>query len=145
MENNIKKCSLKKHRDIVAISYCHECKKFMCNKCLNFHAELFDNHNQYNLDKHNQEIFIDTCKEENHPNKFEFYCKNHNKLCCAACITKIEGEGYGQHKNCDVCFIENIKEEKKNKLNENLKHLENLSHNLDKTINELKNISFLMN
>ena len=90
MDNNIKKCSLKKHKDTLAISYCHECKLFMCHKCLNHHAELFENHNQYNLDKDTQEIFIDICQEEKHPNKFEFYCKDHNILCCAACISKIE-------------------------------------------------------
>ena len=138
MDNRVKKCSLKKHKDIDAISYCHECKSFMCNKCLNHHRELFEDHNQYNLDKEIQEIFIDTCKEEKHLQIYEFYCKNHNSLCCAACLTKIEGKGYGQHKNCDVCFIENIKEEKKKKLKENIKHLENLSNDLEKSINELK-------
>ena len=140
MEKNIKKCSLKKHKDIDAISYCHECNTFMCNKCLNHHVELFENHNQYNLGKDNQEIFIDICKEENHAKKYDFFCKSHNELCCVACISKIEGKGYGQHKNCDVCFIENIKEEKKNKLNENIKNLEHLLNDLEKTINDLKAI-----
>ena len=50
-------------------------------------------------------------------------------------------KGYGQHKDCNVCFIENIKEEKKKKLNENIEHLENLSNVLlEKSINELKAI-----
>ena len=141
MDNNIKKCSLKKHKDTLAISYCHECKLFMCHKCLNHHAELFESHNQYNLDKDIQEIFIDICQEEKHPNKFEFYCKDHSILCCAACISKLEGKGYGQHKDRNVCFIENIKEEKKKKLNENIEYLENLSNVLlEKSINELKAI-----
>ena len=88
-KNRIKKCSSKKHKEINAITYCHECKQFMCNKCLNHHSELFDGHNLYNLDKESQEIFIDICKEENHSKKYEFYCKNHNVLCCAVCLTKI--------------------------------------------------------
>ena len=75
MEKNIKKCSLKKHKDIDTISYCHECNTFMCNKCLNHHVELFENHNQYNLGKDNQEIFIDICKEENHAKKYDFFVK----------------------------------------------------------------------
>ena len=133
-----KKCSFKQHHDIDAIKYCQECKIYMCNKCLNNHQGLFENHNQYNIEKDSLEILLDTCKENNHPNKLEFFCKNHNKLCCASCVTKIQGKGYGQHKDCDICFIENIKEEKKNKLAENIKYLENLSNNLDKAINELK-------
>ena len=135
-----RKCSLKQHHDIDAIKYCQECKIYMCNKCLNNHQGLFENHNQYNLDKNSMEMFLDTCEENNHPLKLEFFCKNHNKLCCASCVTKIQGKGYGQHKDCDVCFIENIKEEKKNKLAENIKYLENLSKNLDKAINELKKL-----
>ena len=33
-----------------AISFCEQCKIFMCNKCLNYHKELFKNHQQYNID-----------------------------------------------------------------------------------------------
>ena len=57
---------------------------------------------------------------------------------CAACLTKINTNGYGQHKDCDVCMIEDIKEEKKNKLKDNIKYLEDLSNNLDNSIKELK-------
>ena len=98
---------------------------------------FLENHSILNLDN-NKEIFIDLCKEKNHPLKLEFYCKNHNQLCCAACITKIEARTYGQHKNCDICDIEDIKEEKKNKLKENIKYIENLSQNFENTIQELK-------
>ena len=41
-----------------------------------------------------------------------------------ACISKIETNGYGQHKDCDVISIQDIKEEKKLKLKENMKYLE---------------------
>ena len=132
------KCSFKDHHEIDAIKYCRECKIYMCNKCSNYHQGLFENHNQFNLDKDINEIFIDICEEKNHSNKLEFFYKNHNKLCCGYCITKIQGKGYGQHKDCDICFIENIKEEKKSKLNENIKFLENLSNNLENSIKELK-------
>ena len=113
MENKNIKCSFEEHKDIYAIYYCQECKIYLCNKCDNFHKNLFKNHYKYNLDKDSKDIFINICNEKNHPNKLEYYCKNHNILCCAACIAKIEGKGNGQHKNCDICFIENIKEEKK--------------------------------
>ena len=59
-----------------------------------------------------------------------FYCKNHNKLCCAACLSKMKVNGYGQHFNCEVCLIKDIKKEKKNKLKENIKYLEESSKNI---------------
>ena len=139
MEDKKKKCSKIEHKDIDAISYCQECKIYICNKCSNFHQELFNTH-QINILDNNQEIFIDICKEKNHPLKLEFYCKNHNQLCCAACLTKVETKGYGQHKDCEICIIEEIKEEKKNKLKDNIKYLEDLSKNLNNSIKELKEL-----
>ena len=137
MEDNNKKCSFKEHKEIDAVYYCCDCKVYICNKCYNSHQSFLENHSILNLDN-KKEIFIDLCKEKNHLKKLEFYCKNHNQLCCAACITKIKAKGYGQHKNCDICIIEDIKEEKKNKLKENIKYIEELSKNFDNTIHELK-------
>ena len=139
MEGN-KKCSYNAHKELDAITFCEQCKIFMCNKCLNLHKGLFENHQQYNIDKNHNEIFIDICKEKGHEKKLEFFCKVHNELCCVLCISKLNEKGYGQHKDCDVCSIENIKDEKKNKLNENIKYLQDLSNNLENTINELKTI-----
>ena len=67
------------HIESNAISFCEQCKIFMCNKCLNYHKELFKNHQQYNIDKNNNDIFIDICKEKGHEKKLEFYCKTHNE------------------------------------------------------------------
>jgi len=132
-----KKCSFKEHKNIDAVSYCQDCKIYICNKCLSYHKGFFDSHIILDLDN-KIENFIDICEEKTHQKKLEFYCNDHNILCCAACITKIEAKGYGQHKDCDVCIIEKIKEKKKIKLNENIKYLEDLSINLDNIINELK-------
>ena len=140
MENKKKNCSSIKHGEVEANSYCVECKLYMCNKCLNFHSELFQNHHIYNTDKDLNEIFTGICKEKDHFNNLNYFCKTHNKLCCVACISKIKGKGNGQHKDCEVCFIEEIKEEKKNKLNENIKYLSDLSASFEKSVNELKNI-----
>ena len=132
------KCSSKKHEEIDAIIFCQECRVYMCNKCENFHSELFLNHHQVKLNNDNsKEIFTGFCDEKNHLDKLEFFCKNHNKLCCASCIIKIKKKGKGQHSNCNVCIIEDIKKEKKNKLNENINILENLSNSIEKSINEL--------
>ena len=68
----------------------------------------------------------------------KYYCRTHNELCCVACICKIKGQGNGQHKDCDVVFINEVKEEKKNKLKENIKNLENLSNTFQQSIEELK-------
>ena len=42
------------------------------------------------------------------------------------------------HKNCNVCNIEEIKDEKKNKLKDNIQYLEKISKTLDQSIKELK-------
>ena len=140
MKNQSQKCSLKKHSEINANYFCHECKIYMCNKCDNLHSELFPNHNKnkidFNIDM--KEIFTGYCKEEKHNNELVFFCKTHNTLCCAACLSKIRKKGNGQHSQCFVCEIEEIKNEKQNKLKDNIKTLQSLSNTLDDSINQLK-------
>ena len=141
MENKIKKCSSKKHsEEINAISYCQECKRSFCNKCQNHHSEIFEEHKLINLNNDLNYFFIDLCKQKNHNYKFEFFCKTHNTLCCSICISKIKDEYHGQHSDCDVCFIKDIKNSKKNKLKENINNLEDLSNKFDKSFNELKKV-----
>ena len=84
----------------------------MCNKCEVFHSKLFQNHNPIIIDKTNNEFFSSFCIEEKHKLELEFFCKTHNVLCCAACISKIKKNEFGKHKDCDICDIEDIKEEK---------------------------------
>ena len=141
MENKIQKCSLKTHKEIVAISYCQECKIYMCNKCDKLHSELFnDFHHQYKLDKDSTEIFTGLCKEKNHLNEVTYFCISHNKLCCAKCITKIKYGEDGQHSNCNICPIKDIENDKRSKLKNIIKDLEKLSINLEQSIVELKKI-----
>ena len=137
MESLNKKCSTKDHQDINAISYCKKCNIYMCNKCENLHSKLFQ-HLNYKLDKDISEIFTGYCKESNHKNELEFFCINHNQLCCAECITKIKGNGKGQHKDCDVCFLNEIKSIKKSNLTKNIDILQSLSNSLEENINKLK-------
>ena len=111
----------------------------MCNKCQNLHSELFDSHHIYKLNQNLKEIFTGFCKEKNHNKELNYFCKNHNALCCAVCLCKIEDKGNGNHKNCEVFLINDIQEEKRKKLKENIKLLEELSIDLNKTINQLKN------
>jgi len=137
--NQKKKCSSKNYSEIDAIIYCQKCNKYYCNKCHNYHSEMLYDHQTINLNNPN-EVFIDTCQENNHNIKLELYCKNHNTLCCVACTSRLKEEGYGQHSDCDVCHIKNIKEEKKNKLKENINNLEELNKQIEKSIIELKKI-----
>ena len=138
----MEKCSLKKHRENDAIIVCKDCKKYMCRICLKHHLELFDNHDVKILENNENteinEIFTGFCREESHSDNLNYFCKNHNKLCCAACISKIKSKGNGQHNDCDICNVDEIKEEKEKILKENIKLLEDLSNQFEKLMEELK-------
>ena len=134
------KCSLEEHKDIIASKYCPECRIYICSKCENFHSPWFKNHHHpYNLIKEN-EIFTGFCRENNHPNKLEYFCKNHNQLCCGLCIAKLNERGEGQHKDCNICYIEKIESIKKNNLKENIKCLEELEYKFNESLISLKKI-----
>ena len=135
-----KKCSLKDHEETDAIIYCQKCKIYMCNKCNNHHSQLFKDHKQYNLDNNIIRLFSDICKKDEHNMKLQYFCEDHNVLCCAACISKIKTNGNGTHSNCNVYPIEKIKDKKKSKLPENTKYLEDISKKIENSINEIKKI-----
>ena len=138
MKNITKKCSFTEHKEIDAISYCLICKVYMCNKCDNFHLNSCNEHLVIKSNIDLSEIFTGYCKEDNHQMKLDYFCKDHNILCCAGCISKIKNKSDGKHKDCNVCIIEDIQNEKINKLNENIKYLQNLSNTLKESINNLK-------
>ena len=129
-----KKCSFEEHKDIDAISYCSKCDIYVCEKCKDYHNNLINrNHNQI-FNKENNEI----CLEKNHQEKLEYFCRTHNKLCCRACVTKIKGLGNGQHSECDICFVKDITDERKNILEQNIIYLKNNRTTFDSLIKKLK-------
>ena len=139
--NNItnKKCSFSEHENIDAIDYCNECDIYICEKCKDYHNELIQmNHNKKLINKENNEEDIEICYEHNHQEKYEYYCKTHNKLCCRACITKIKGLGNGQHSQCNISFIKDIINEKNNLLKNNIIYLQNNISSFDDLYNKLK-------
>ena len=138
MEAQIK-CPVEEHKGMNAIKFCPECKIFLCNKCENFHAPLFKNHHPYTINK-DEEIFTGICKEKNHSNKLEYYCKNHNQLCCLACIAKLNENGIGQHRDCEIFSLEKIEDQKKNELKENIKSLEELENKFIESIELIKKL-----
>ena len=137
MKDHIRICSSIKHEKTIAVNYCQECRLYMCEKCLDNHKQFYI-HQLLDINKDSEELFNGLCKEENHLNNLEYYCKNHNQLCCDSCIVKFKKKGKGLHSDCNVCPIEEIKDEMKNKLNDNIKLLENLFNSLEESINELK-------
>ncbi len=132
-------CSIKGHQEINAIKYCPECKLYLCNKCLEHHSKILEIHKIIDLNKDDKEdTFTGFCSIKNHKNELEYFCKDHNELICVECISKINTRGYGQHKDCNICDINDIINEKKNNLNNNIKELENLSEKITESIKELK-------
>ena len=138
MENFKKKCSLKEHKEIDAIYFCQECKIYICNKCDQFHSNWYKEHHKFNLNKDLMDIFTGFCQEKNHSVELRYFCKTHNKLCCAECITKIKDNENGQHSDCDICIIQDIEKIKKNKLSENIIYLQNLSQSINESLSEFK-------
>ena len=141
MENKPIKCTSKEDQNIDAISYCGECKIYMCVNCEKFHSKLLSSHKIFPLNKQNEDIFTGFCKEPGHSNKLKFFCKTHNTLCCAVCTSKIGKEGIGLHKDCDVCFIEDIKTEKVKINKSNIKYLEEISKSFQEDFENLKLLS----
>ena len=139
MESTNIKCSCEEHKEIDAISFCPNCNIYMCNKCENnFHSKLFRIHTSIKLDKNDQNIFMNYCTKHNNCDFYKFFCKNHNQLVCSICLCKIKTNEYGQHADCDVCLIKDIKENKKDILKENLNFLEKESLTINEQINNIK-------
>ena len=138
MECAQNKCSNKTHKEIEAFSYCFDCKAYMCKNCDKFHSELCENHHSYICNKDLKNQFIGICLEKNHYMNLDYFCESHNELCCAACISKIRGKGNGQHFNCNICFIEEIKDKKEKDFKANLNFLIEFSKDINNLLKDLK-------
>ena len=138
MENKKYKCSSEEHKEVDANYYCQKCNIYICNKCEKYHKILFINHNLITLDKDITKIFTGFCNVENHQIELDFFCKEHNILCCTKCISRIKRKENGIHTDCNVCYYEDIINEKKENLKNNIKILEDLSNSLQSSIDELK-------
>ena len=135
------KCSSIDHSNLEAIKFCQICNIYLCNKCQNFHSIMFKNHITQNISNENKEVFTDLlCPNKNHINILEYYCKNHNQLCCAACISKIKDEKNGLHKDCEIYKLKDIKPEKEKKFKEDYSKLQDISKSLEPTINKFKSL-----
>ena len=140
MEENYKLCSSTEHEseETVALSFCPKCNIYMYKKCEISHSKLLKNHEIFLLGKNKKEIFTGFCREKNHQKELEFFCKNHNQLCCAVCISKTKKNEIGKHCDCEIIYIDEIKEEKIKGYKENIQNLEKISENMNKSIEEIK-------
>ena len=137
MDSKIMKCSMNSHEEKNAIKFCIECNIFMCHQCFNHHKGLFnDKHHLLDITENDGNIFTGLCTEENHSDKLDHFCKTHNQLCCISCIGT-----NSKHNNCQFCKIEDIKEEKKENLEKNVKALDDISNNLKESLIKLKDFS----
>jgi hypothetical protein len=80
MEIQNKKCSLKEHSEVDAIIFCLNCKLNLCKECEVFHSNFCKDHQIYNIDAKDNEIFNEFCKEYDHFIKLEYFCRTHNIL-----------------------------------------------------------------
>ena len=113
MDNQNIKCTTPNNDNQNASKFCCECNIYMCHKCLNIHLKLFNNHHLLDLVGDITQIFNGFCKEDKHSNKLEFFCETHNQLCCLSCIGKDKNIENAKHKNCKICNIYDIKNDKK--------------------------------
>ena len=139
-EISLNKCYYNEHSEQTATNFCFKCNKFLCETCSTSHCDLNPKHNLFSVDKDLNLNFTGYCTEGNHPNKLDYYCSTHNNLCCAACLCKIKDRGDGQHTECKVCHMDEIKEEKKRKLIDNIKLLKKFSLNIKKILKDARNI-----
>ena len=141
ISNSFQKCYSQSHNKEKATNYCDKCKKFLCETCSTTHCDKNPRHYLFSLEKDLNFNFTGICTEKNHKNDLDYFCLTHNNLCCAACLCKIKDQGDGQHYECKACHINEIKNEKKIKLEKNIKQLKNISsHRMEKMINIIKKV-----
>ena len=134
------KCSSIGHRNIDAIIFCHMCKKYFCNQCQSFHSNIFQHHISQKISDMNKEIFTGLCQDKNHINILKYYCKNHNQLCCVACIGKIKDEINGKHNDCEIFKLKDIKPQKEKKFKEDYNKLQDIYNSLEPKINKFNSL-----
>ena len=100
------------------IKFCKECNKYLCEKCIESHNDLFNEHNISNVtDSNNKPISINGINEK---------CQIHNKDYCSYC------------KNCKVSFCNICLNEEEIMKNHNGHEIVSYKNYIDK-INEISN------
>ena len=66
---------------------CEECDIKLCNECSNIHKKFLPKHNLILINNTQPFYFKSNCQIESHKKMpLNYYCENHNELCCALCL-----------------------------------------------------------
>ncbi|XP_063400412.1 uncharacterized protein LOC134685010 [Mytilus trossulus] len=88
--NTCDPCSFQQKKRL-AVFYCIDCEESLCANCSNYHKFMKQtrNHNNISMNKIPQNFSLPlTCTYTDHETmKHEYYCVNHECLCCVRCIT----------------------------------------------------------
>ena len=136
-KQNCDECNKSQNEIKANYSYCSKCNKFLCNICLDKHDNDGDKHQLTNLYRYDS-----LCKV--HSNLYSFFCIKCKKNICVYCKPNHEF-----HDLIDLSkFV--YSDEEKNKINEEIKKMEQKIQNLDvikqeicKKIDDLKKSSEL--
>ena len=94
IKQNLELSAIKcKNHELDCIKYCKECNKFLCEKCIESHTDLFNDHTVTNVtDSNNKPISITGLNEKcpKHNKDFSSYCKNCKVSFCTICLNEEE-------------------------------------------------------
>ena len=136
LKQNCEECNKKQNEIKGEFFYCCKCNKFLCHSCIINHPNN-GKHNAINFKRYDS-----FCKT--HSNSFSFYCIKCKKNICIYCKS--------QHRIHDIIDLSdfNYPEESKNKIEEQIKSIEQKIIDLDKIkeeiiyeIDEIKKLSEL--
>ena len=94
IKQNLELSAIKcKNHELDCIKFCKECNKFLCEKCIQSHTDLFTDHTVTNVtDSNNKPISITGLNEKcpKHNKDFSSYCKNCKVSFCTICLNEEE-------------------------------------------------------
>lgn len=133
-------CSLDDHKDKEAIIECENCDIKLCNECSKIHKKYLPKHNLILMNSLESFYLKYNCSYENHNKILNYYCENHNELCCALCLCIKEDSNFGIHNKCKILSINEIENIKKQNLTQNIKKLDDLTKKLEEKKEKISNI-----
>ncbi|XP_060570957.1 uncharacterized protein LOC132729253 [Ruditapes philippinarum] len=134
-----------------ATIFCSTCEEFQCEDCANGHTiyKFLKNHNLQNATEAKPSLTrISIC--EKHNESIDFYCKEHNELCCGTCaflghkqclyIDEISRTSEQTDNDCTFlkdkfCELQNVADRIGNHLVKSETHLKKQAQNVLKEIN----------
>jgi len=137
MENGEIKCSLEKHSNKAAKVFCQDCKILMCEECNEAHLDICKIHHYQQIGKSSN----DKCKDAQNIKEIIFFCKTHDRLCNTKCNAHPKNGINGQKFDCEIFLLNNIEEEKRKILKENIKLLEYELKYIDDISKKLKKLT----